>query len=280
MPITGDPPGDPSRLFGLERQRLLDLLLSLHHEDWARDTPCPGWSVLGLVCHLVGNDLGILSGQRDGHFGTCSPDGADETQFIEWIDELMQKWVSAARGLSPQVTVDLLAWSGPQLVQLFAGQDLTARTAHVQWAGTELVPVWLNQVRELSEFWIHRQQLLDSLGREPDLRPDLLGPVLDGMRWAYPFRMAGHSRRPGDTVTIEISGSAATTWHLVASDQRWEFASVPGNRVANITMSSDEAWRLLSNNLPRVRQSTLTTSGDGQLLEVVRNTRAIIGEPK
>ena len=48
----------------------------------------------------------------------------------------------------------------------------------------------LDQARELSEYWIHRQQLLQGLGRPSDLRADLAGPVLDGLRWAYPYRLA------------------------------------------------------------------------------------------
>jgi hypothetical protein len=38
----------------------------------------------------------------------------------------------------------------------------------------------------LSEYWIHRQQLLQGLGRPSDLRTDLAEPVLDGLRWPTP----------------------------------------------------------------------------------------------
>src|SRR5690606_15528672 len=98
-------------------------------------------------------------------------------------------------------------------------QDPTARTAHVSWAGPDPVPVWLDQVRELSEYWIHRQQILEALGRPPDLRADVLAPVLDGLRWAYPYRLEAAdlpSVTPGDTVTIAVTGPVAVTWHLVA----------------------------------------------------------------
>jgi uncharacterized protein (TIGR03083 family) len=280
MAVVGGPPGDISVLFELERGRLLDLLNSLEPSDWSRETPCPGWSVIGLVSHLVNGDLSGLSQSRDHYLGTSSPDGADESEFIEWLDELMQEWVSATRGLSPRVAIGLLTWSGPQVVEQFAAQDQMARTASVQWAGPEPSPVWLNQVRELSEFWIHRQQLLESLDREPDLRSDVLGPVFDGLRWAHPYRLASQTRPLGDTVTIDISGPVAATWHIVASEQGWNFAEVAGNQVATIAMSTDEAWRLLTNNLSPERQAALTTSGDSLLLEVLRNTRAIIGSPK
>jgi uncharacterized protein (TIGR03083 family) len=278
--VTGGPPGDISALFGLERERLLELLTSVSQTDWFRDTPCPGWNVLGLVRHLVNGDLGMLSRHRDSYLGTRPPDGAGEAEFIEWLDKLMQEWVAATRGLSPRVAIDLLAWSGPQMVEYFAAQDPMERTAQVQWAGTEPVPIWLNQVRELSEFWIHRQQLLDALDREPDLRSDVLGPVMDGLRWAYPYRLAGERRPRGDTITIEISGSVSATWHLVASEDGWTFATTPGNQVATVVMTTDEAWRLLTNNLPPLRREALITSGDSVLLEVLGKTRAILGSPK
>jgi uncharacterized protein (TIGR03083 family) len=40
-------------LLGVERTRLSELLGSLERADWDRPTPCPGWTVLGLCCHLV-----------------------------------------------------------------------------------------------------------------------------------------------------------------------------------------------------------------------------------
>ena len=73
MAVVGGPPGNISALFGLERGRLLDLLNSLEPTDWSRETPCPGWSVLGLVRHLVNGDLGVLSRDRDHFLGTRPP---------------------------------------------------------------------------------------------------------------------------------------------------------------------------------------------------------------
>ena len=224
-------------------------------------------------------DLGLLSRDRDNFLGTRPPDGSDESEFIVWLDDLMQEWVSATRGLSLRVAIDLLTWSGPQMVEHFAAQDPMERRAQVQWAGPEPCPR-LNHVRELSEFWIHRQQLLDALGQAPDLRSDILEPVFDGLRWAYPFRLSTLIRPPGDSVTIDISGIVTVKWHLVASQQGWAFVTAPGRTVATLTISTDEAWRLLTNNLAPQRQAALITSGNAQVLEVLCGTRAIIGTPK
>ena len=45
-------------------------------------------------------------------------------------------------------------------------------------------------------------------------------------------------------------------------------------------MTTDQAWRLLSNNLPVDEQSSLRLIGDERVLGVLRKTRAIVGAPK
>jgi hypothetical protein len=91
--LTGDavptePPRDYAALFATERSRLLELLADLVPGDWERPSPCPGWSVLGLCCHLAGDDLGLLARDRDEHYGTVPPSGATEGEFIGWLDDM------------------------------------------------------------------------------------------------------------------------------------------------------------------------------------------------
>jgi uncharacterized protein (TIGR03083 family) len=275
-----EPPWDYPGLFLTERTRLLELLASLGPADWDRPSPCPGWTVLGLCSHLVGDDLGFLARHRDGHFGTQSPPGAGEAEFIAWLDSLQDEWVRAARRLSPRIVSDLLQWAGPQVAETFRREDPRARTAEVSWASTGRVPAWLNHARELSEYWIHRQQLLQAVRRPSDLRADLAGPVLDGLRWAYPFRLGQAEAGVGDTVTIAVAGPVTTTWHLVAAPAGWEYRDAPGSRVvARLQMTTEQAWRLLTNNLPAAARSAITASGDETVLGILLQTRAIIGTP-
>jgi hypothetical protein len=176
--------------------------------------------------------------------------------------------------------VDLLMWAGPQVVEALARQDPRAPTGHVSWAGPDPVPAWLDQARELSEYWIHRQQLLQAVGRPGDLRPDVLAPVLDALRWAYPYRLGAVGGRAGDSVSIEVEGPVAATWHLVSDGRQWAFRPAPGARtVARLAMTTDQAWRLLTNNLPREDQGELRLTGDESVTHALRRTRAIIGAP-
>jgi uncharacterized protein (TIGR03083 family) len=273
-----DPPADTLDLFDGERTLLVDLLDGLEADDWRRPSPCPGWSVLGLASHLVGDDLSLLARLRDGYVGTVAPAGASADEFIAWLDELQNEWVHAARRLSPQLVVQLLRWAGPQLVEALGSRDPTEQTASVSWAGDAPAPVWLDQVRELSEYWIHRQQLRWAVGLGTDL-DGTLGAILDGFKWAYPCRLGGLGEA-GDTVTIEINGEVMATWILVAREAGWEFSEQPTTRVvATMQLDTDQAWRLLTNNLPPDEQIAVEARGDASIVRALMRTRAIIGHP-
>lgn len=138
-----EPPADYPGLFMVERDRLRELLAGLAAADWEQPSPCPGWSVLGVCCHLVGDDLGLLARHRDSYDGTPAP-GA-----------------------------------------------------------------------------------------------------------------------------------------LVAGPAGWEFRYQPGPRaVASLTMSTEQAWRLLTSNPPAAGQADLAVSGDNAITSILLRTRAIIGTPK
>jgi uncharacterized protein (TIGR03083 family) len=278
MPWPLEPPADVVELFAREREVLLEFLRSLHTDDWTRPSPCPGWSVLGLAAHLVGDDLSLLARHRDGHHGTVPPEGASDDDFIVWLDELQMEWVHAARRLSPQLVVQLLDWAGPQLVDTMRSRDPMELSADVSWAGPEPAPVWLDQLRELSEYWIHRQQLRWAVGVETDLDA-ALGAILDAFRWAYPYRLRGLGA-PGDTVMIELEGDVMARWILVASATGWNFAEEPTSRiVATMRFDGDQAWRLLTNNLPPDQHGAIDVSGTEPIVRALRRTRAIIGAP-
>lgn len=279
MTIPSDPPGDVVQLVRLERARLVELLRSLSSEDWRRATPCPAWDVLGLVIHLVGNDLGVIARLRDHHHGTPAPDGLDEATFVGWLDDLQIEWVHAARRISPRLAVDLLEWLGRALVDTFAAQDPRSRTARVSWASTSAVPVWFDQARELTEAWIHRQQLREAVGRPSDLGEDLAGPVLDALRWAFPHRLRAEVEGTG-SVEIVITEPFRRTWRLVTGDDGWMFAEdAAATPSAVVSLTAEQAWRLLTNNYDTGAHGPIRTSGDAALIEIVLRTRAIIGTP-
>jgi hypothetical protein len=107
-----------------------------------------------LANHLIGDDLSLVSWQRNNHRGKVPPRGLDEKGFIGWLDELQVEWGTADGWLSPQLTIELLEWLGDRVVDTVGTQDPSDVTASVSWASGEAVPVWLDQARGLSEWWV------------------------------------------------------------------------------------------------------------------------------
>lgn len=52
-------------LFPQERKQVLTLFSELEPEEWEKPTICPGWTVKDIGLHLLGDDMGYLSGARD-----------------------------------------------------------------------------------------------------------------------------------------------------------------------------------------------------------------------
>jgi hypothetical protein len=229
---------------------------------------------------LLGDDFGLLARRRDHYMGTPPPEGLTEDEFIDWLDDLQMEWVRAGRRMSPRLVVELLAWSGPRLVSVLADEDLSQRSAHVSWAGPEAAPRWLDQLRELSEYWIHRQQLLEAVGRPVDLDPTLLRPILLGLRWALPYRLSQAGLARDGAIQIAVAEPISERWTLVSRGGAWGFAEGAQERViAHASLTADAAWRLLTNNL-KDAPSALDITGDERATAAILATRAIIGHPK
>ena len=94
-------------------------------------------------------------------------------------------------------------------------------------------------------------------------------------RRQYVFNLTG-------SVEIEIGDDLlGQQWQLVSSGHSWAFDGVgPTVKIASMSLSADQAWRLLTNNYDAVRHGRLETSGDPEIVETMINTRAIIGTPK
>jgi uncharacterized protein (TIGR03083 family) len=96
-------------LFPLERAALLELLRSLDATAWEHETVCPGWAVRDIAAHLVADDLGRLSRQRDGY----RPEGRRGAERLaSFVDRQNAEWVRAMRGMSPTVITSLLEVGG------------------------------------------------------------------------------------------------------------------------------------------------------------------------
>lgn len=258
-------------LFPEERAALLNVLAGLTPEQWAAPTVCAGWSVKDIAAHLLGDDLGLLSGRRDGF---RSPDGQG-VNFGQW-DELIgfinrqnAAWVAAMRRLSPQVLIDLLRMTGEQTQALFESFDPQAVGGTVNWVSPLPGPVWMEMAREYTERWTHQQHIRDTV-KQPGLKDRrMFGPVLDAFSRALPRAYENVAAAPGTRVVCAITGPAGGTWVLVYEPHGWvqyvhEAVDPPAH--STVTLDQETAWRLFTRGISReaaLEQTVIT--GDREL---------------
>jgi len=281
-------PVDAVPLFSRERGALLDLLSSLDPSAWSNTTSCPGWSLKDIAAHLLADDLGCLSGSRDGQGGQrFQPSGASdfEADLLAFVNAQNEAWVAAARRLSPRVIIDLLHWSGQQTQAYFESLDPEAPAAiGVSWAGESQSANWFDLAREYTERWHHQAQMREAAGAPMLYEPELFAPLIDTFIRALPHTFRGIDS-PDEThvaVTIPLVARGPSPeprrYSLIRGGGHWglyEPAHVPA--AASVTMAGDVAWRVFTKGIPRAAAMARSTlEGDRRLAERVFDAVAII----
>lgn len=180
----------------------------------------------------------------------------------------------AARFLGNGVLTELLDVSGAAFERYVATLDLDAPLGHVSWASEGPVPLWLDVARELTERWVHQQQIRDAVGRPGAREPELVHAVVATFVHALPVAYGDVVAEEGAAVELRVEGAGGGAWHVVRKSSGWELASGshPAPR-ALATVDVDDAWRLFTRN-PHAREPRL--EGDAELARPMRSAVAIV----
>lgn len=151
-----------------ERTALLELLESLGVDDWTRPTECSAYTVKGIATHLLGDDLSLLSRQRDAAENGLMQmahelPGAD---FRTLLDAFNDRWVAGARFLSNELVTELLRLTGEWTASYYRTVDPDAPGEPVGFFGATgpNSPFWHAIAREFMERWVHHSQIRRALG--------------------------------------------------------------------------------------------------------------------
>jgi Mycothiol maleylpyruvate isomerase N-terminal domain len=264
------PVRDVRPLFVAERADLLQLLDGLTQEEWLAPSAAPGWRVKELALHVLQDDLWWLSTHRDGDRGGML-DMADRDRFVRLLAQRNQQWVDGAHALSRRIVVELLAWSGEQFDLHHASSDLSAE-GWVSWASDGPVPLWFNLAQELTERWVHQQQMREAVDRAGD-HATYLPEVLRTFVWALPHQYRA-AAAAGTTVRVDLGSGGA--WRLT-SDGGGRWALEPGaaeRPSASLACTDRAAWRWLTGG--HVPAGEWRADGPAALVEPLRGVRAAI----
>lgn len=241
-------------LFPPERQELLLLLSKLRDEEWRKPTVCPGWSVKDIVLHLLADDVGKLSRNRDvfdeSTLMNNSPKLSSWNDLVAYINQRNELWVQATRRMSNRLVCTFLALTGEETYQYFSSLDLYALGEPVSWAGPNPAPVWLDIAREYTERWVHQQQIRDAVGKPGLKERKFFAPVLEAFVRALPHTFREIRATDGTLIHLVITGEAGDEWYLQREQERWILGkSSISPAGTTVVLDQENAWRLFTKGI-------------------------------
>jgi uncharacterized protein (TIGR03084 family) len=189
-----------------QHAELDDLIAGLDPAQWARPSPCEGWSVADVVLHLSQTD-GMAIASLEGRFAEDLAVRTMDTTNGTTVDDGADAMVRGARGAPGSVVRDRWRANAATLRERFAAVDPHTR---VDWVAGTLSARTLASTR-LSECWIHTGDVAGALGVEHPPTPRLRS--IARLAWRtlpYAFERAGRTLH--GPVAFELRGPDGAAW--------------------------------------------------------------------
>lgn len=257
-----------------ERQALLVLLGSLQGAEWDLPTECPAWSVKGVVLHVLGDDLSLLSRQRDRVTNSLELMAREEPDwdFRHLLNGFNEAWVHRARFMSPLLVTELLELTGELTADFYAAVDADLLGEPVPFVGPTPAPYWLIAAREYTERWIHHLQVARATERPGPVEARFVAPAMAAMMRGFPAAMSAMPAGPDAAVSFVLEGSGKA-WTFINEKEGWKlYDGVDAEPAARLDLSLLIAAGLLSRGLDReVILSELQPAGEAHLGTALRD---------
>jgi uncharacterized protein (TIGR03083 family) len=250
------PPLDLTGMLGPERSALLELLDALDEDEWRAPTECPEWTVKGVALHVLGDDLSLLSRQRDEALQglILYSETRPGLSFRQLLDGFNEQWVEAALFLSPPLVIELLRLAGEWTAAFYMEVDPHRPGEPVGFFGAQgtasdsttspTSPYWQAIAREYVERWVHQHQIRRALARA-DLGRGFLEPAAATVGRSFAAHLPDFDAALGTVVQPAVDDVG--TWSLTRSAEGWSFADGADSDAAVVlSLSQADATPVLS----------------------------------
>jgi uncharacterized protein (TIGR03083 family) len=243
---------DTIDLFPILDKKLIELLKSLDPPGWTKQTICPDWTVKDIAAHLLDGNIRRLSIQRDNYF----PDDRrlnSNRDLIDFLNELNDIWVKAAKRISPNVLIELLEITGKEVCTLLENLDPDESAVFpVAWAGEKESKNWFDTAREYTEKWLHQKQIRYAVDQPGLMTKELYYPFIDTFMRALPYAYRDIISKTNLNIKVTVTSEIGGSWYLVGRNNQWELEDKePVNFETEIFIDPDSAWKLFSKSLDK-----------------------------
>jgi uncharacterized protein (TIGR03083 family) len=242
------PPIDILPLFPVLNHELVSFLQNLSKDDWQRQTVARKWVIKDVAAHLLDGNLRKISRYRD-HWRTVPGKLINSYQdLVDYLDEINNVWVMAAKRLSPRIIAEMLAATNDEVYAIFKSLDPFGKAEHsVAWAGENESYNWFNIAREYTEFFVHQQQMRDAVGDQGLLNSQLYHPFLDIFMRALPYTYRDIKAPEVTLLKFTITGQGGGHWFLKRMNDSWSLVpAVTGEMASETFIDGSVAWKLFS----------------------------------
>lgn len=259
-------------------KKLIELLRSLHADDWNKPTLARKWVVKDIAAHLLDGNLRTISQMRDQYFG--DPPGTIHSyqDLVDYLNRLNSDFVQVAKRLSPALLTDLLESTGPLYVEQLRKLDpFKPAMFAVSWAGQSESPNWFHIAREYTEKWHHQQQIRDAVGKHGIMTKEFFAPLIETFMQALPHAYRNTAAPDGTCVQVVVSTEVGNAWQIVRTENAWNFSDGKRTSHTTITLDPDTAWKLFTKGLPAEEaRKKIQVTGDVALSQPVFSMLAVM----
>lgn len=225
---------------------LAELGSTIDDEQWAAETPCPGWPVSAQYAHVIGTESMLL--------GRPNPEAEDAGEapphVRNQIGGFNEVWVSHLAGRSRQEVLDAFA----EVID--ARKKVLAGMTEDDFAAPSWTPVGQADYRRFMQVrvfdcWVHEQDVRDAIGRPGSESGPVAEQSIDEIVRAAGFVVGKKAGAPaGSSVRFELTGPVSRTIDVDVPDRARVVGAIAGEPTVTISMSSTAYARLSCGRVP------------------------------
>lgn len=220
-------------------ESLAELGAALSDHEWARSTPCPGWSIAAQYAHVIGTESMLLGRP------TPEVDAGSPAHVRNQIGGFNEVWVAVLAARPRAEVLDVFAE-----VTSERRRALAAMTED-DFAKESWTPVGKSDYRRFMQIrvfdcWVHEQDIRDGVGRPGHESGPVAEQAVDEVVRAAGYLVGKKAAAPaGSSVRLQLTGPVERRVEVLLADGRAKVVeALEGEPTATVTLGSPAFTRL------------------------------------